>query len=399
MSHGPGQTTNKTKILVVEDNADMNRFIVECLSQDYQVISAFDGRQGIERALAFKPALIVSDIMMPVVSGVEMIAELRKRPEMVEIPILLLSAKADEGLKAQLLENGAQDFITKPFTKRELLVRIRNLVAVQQVKETLREADRRKDDFIALLAHELRNPLAPIRNGLHVIGLAGNDVNAVGQARSMMDRQLGHMVRLIDDLMDISRISRNKMDLRLGRVALAEVIRSAVETSKPLIDARGHKLIVSIPEQPVYLDADLTRLAQVFSNLLNNSAKYTMEGGRIWFSVERRDNKVVVHVRDTGIGIPSECLPTIFDMFSQVDRSIERTSGGLGIGLALVKGIVEMHGGTVTAESPGQGLGSLFTIILPTQTSLKSVPNPSAPDGTPSTAEPKRTHLNSGRQS
>ncbi|MBN9122911.1 MAG: hybrid sensor histidine kinase/response regulator, partial [Planctomycetes bacterium] len=206
----------------------------------------------------------------------------------------------------------------------------------------LREADRKKDDFIALLAHELRNPLAPIRNGVQVLRLAGADAGAAARARDMMDRQLGHMVRLIDDLLDVSRINRNKMELRRSRVALAEVVASAVETARPLLDAAGHELTVSLPAAPVPLDADLTRLAQVVSNLLTNSARYTPPGGRVWLSAERAGGRVVVSVRDTGIGIPAAALSKIFDMFSQVDRPAERSSGGLGIGLALVKGLVEM---------------------------------------------------------
>jgi PAS domain S-box-containing protein len=229
----------------------------------------------------------------------------------------------------------------------------------------LREADRKKDDFIALLAHELRNPLAPIRNGLQVLRLSGGDTDAAAQARSMMDRQLSHMVRLIDDLLDISRINRNKMELRRTRVPLADVVASAVETARPLIDEAGHELTVSLPGRPVFLDADLTRLAQVFSNLLTNSAKYTMHGGHIWLTAERRGEEVVVSIRDTGIGIPRGSLEDIFDMFSQVNRSIERSTGGLGIGLALVKGLVEMHGGQVKAESEGEGKGSRFAVTLP----------------------------------
>jgi CheY-like chemotaxis protein len=181
----------------------------------------------------------------------------------------------------------------------------------------------------------------------------------------MMDRQLGHMVRLIDDLLDISRVSQNKMELRRSRVLLKDVISSAVETARPAIEEAGHEFTISLPPEPVYLDADLTRLAQVFSNLLNNSAKYTERGGRIKLAAERQGDEVSVSVRDTGLGIPANDLPRIFDMFSQVDRSIERSTGGLGIGLALVKGLVEMHGGTVTAMSAGQGKGSTFTVKLP----------------------------------
>jgi PAS domain S-box-containing protein len=229
----------------------------------------------------------------------------------------------------------------------------------------LREQDRRKDEFLALLAHELRNPLAPLRNGLQVMRLAGGDASAAAQARAVMERQLSHMVRLVDDLLDVSRVSRNKMELRRSRVLLADVVSCAVETARPAIEEAGHELTVSLPPEPVHLDADLTRLAQVFGNLLTNSARYTPRGGYIRLSAERRGEEVVVYVRDDGIGIPGESLGSIFDMFSQVDRSIERSTGGLGIGLALVKGLVEMHGGSVAAESPGLGKGSTFTVRLP----------------------------------
>jgi PAS domain S-box-containing protein len=242
----------------------------------------------------------------------------------------------------------------------------RDVTSRKDMEDELRQADRKKDDFIALLAHELRNPLAPIRNGLHVLHLAEGDASAVAAARNMMDRQLGHMVRLIDDLLDISRISRNKMQLRRENILLADVIDNAIEAIKPLLDTANHTLRVELPPQPVRLDADLTRLAQVFGNLLSNSVKYTPAGGLISLAAECEGAEVVVSVRDNGIGIPADFLPHIFDMFSQVDRSFERSSGGLGIGLALVKGLVEMHGGTVAAFSEGAARGSQFTVRLPT---------------------------------
>jgi PAS domain S-box-containing protein len=249
------------------------------------------------------------------------------------------------------------------------------------MEDALRETDRKKDEFIALLAHELRNPLAPLRNGVQVLRLANREADSGRRALEMMERQLGHMVRLIDDLLDVSRVSRNKMELRRCRVPLTDIVAAAVETARPLIDAGGHEMTISLPQRPIFLDADLTRLAQVFSNLLTNSAKYTPPGGRIWLSASLEDDKVTgwqgdrvteeashlvrISVRDNGIGIPADALPNIFDMFSQVDRSIERSTGGLGIGLALVKGLVEMHGGTVAAESRGEGQGSMFTVTLP----------------------------------
>jgi PAS domain S-box-containing protein len=262
----------------------------------------------------------------------------------------------------------------------------------KQMEDVLRENDRKKDDFIALLAHELRNPLAPIRNGLQVLRLAEKDPEAAAQALGMMNRQLSHMVRLIDDLLDVSRINRNKMELRRERVLLADVVGSAVETARPMIEAAGHELTVTLPGTPVYLDADLTRLAQVFSNLLTNSAKYTEPGGQIRLSAQRRDGEVVIMVRDNGIGIPAEALRRIFDMFSQVDRSIERATGGLGIGLALVKGLVEMHGGTVTAASPGPGQGSTFTVTLPLP-ERATAPESAAAEDAGQSARPRRRIL------
>lgn len=231
--------------------------------------------------------------------------------------------------------------------------------------QKLSEADRRKDEFLATLAHELRNPLAPIRNGLQLIRLAGGDRATVEQARTMMERQLTQLVRLVDDLMDLSRISRGKIDLRTERVRLAAVVESAVETSRPLIEQMGHELTIVLPEQPVTLDADPTRLAQVFLNLLTNAAKYSDRGAHIRLVAEREGSDVVVSVTDTGIGIPADQLPRIFQMFTQVERSLEKAQGGLGIGLSLVKRLVEMHGGSIEARSDGPGQGSEFDVRLP----------------------------------
>lgn len=254
----------------------------------------------------------------------------------------------------------------------------RDITERKRAEAELLAADRKKDDFIALLAHELRNPLAPIRNGLSVMRL-GTDPVAIAKAREMMDRQLVHMVRLIDDLLDISRINRNKMTLRLTRMTLADVVNAAVETARPTLDAAHHVLTIELPKEPIQLDADLTRLGQVFGNLLTNSAKYTPPGGRIVLAAHRDGNEVTVTIRDDGIGIPADSLPHIFDMFSQVDRSVERSAGGLGIGLALVKGLVEMHRGRVKAESAGEGCGSVFTVTLPTAAKFFAARDESAP--------------------
>jgi PAS domain S-box-containing protein len=241
---------------------------------------------------------------------------------------------------------------------------LRDMTDRKRAEESLQQADKRKDEFLATLAHELRNPLAPIRNGLQLLKLT-TDPTTWEKAREMMERQLGQMVRLVDDLLDISRITRNKLELRKAPVELWAVVQSAVETARPQIEAQGHTLTVTLPPQPIHLNADLTRLAQVFWNLLNNSAKYTEPGGRISLTAEREGNEAVVTVRDNGIGIPAESLPGLFEIFSQVDRSLERAQGGLGIGLALVKGLTKAHGGRVEARSEGVGRGSTFIVRLP----------------------------------
>jgi PAS domain S-box-containing protein len=236
---------------------------------------------------------------------------------------------------------------------------------LRRLAADLSEADRRKDEFLAMLAHELRNPLAPLCNMLEVLKRAGGDGEMLQRARDTMERQLGQMVRLVDDLLDLNRITRDRLELRQSRVELSSVIHQAVEASRPFADSAGHELQVVLPAEPIHLHADPARLAQVFGNLLNNSCKYTAPGGTIRVTVERLGSDVVVTVKDTGIGIPSDKLDSIFDMFTQVDRSLERSQGGLGIGLTLVKRLVEMHGGSIAARSAGEGQGSEFVVRLP----------------------------------
>jgi signal transduction histidine kinase/CheY-like chemotaxis protein len=231
----------------------------------------------------------------------------------------------------------------------------------------LRDSDRRKDEFLATLAHELRNPLAPIRNALEIMRVDGRDHSAVQQAaRTMIERQLEQMVRLVDDLLDVSRITRGRLELRKERVDLAQSIRAAVETSRPLIDAAHHELVVDLPPTPVYLHADPVRIAQVFANILNNAARYTDRGGRIVVSARRSGAQVAVKVADTGMGIPAEALPKLFEMFAQVDETREPSKTGLGVGLTIVKRLAELHGGTVAVHSDGPGRGTEVTVRLPT---------------------------------
>ncbi len=242
----------------------------------------------------------------------------------------------------------------------------REIAERHRVEQALRDTDRRKDEFLAMLAHELRNPLAPVRNALHILKIPGVSESAARQARDMMDRQVQHLVRLVDDLLDVARIMRGAIELRKERVDLATVINRAVETAQAAIDAQEHELIVSLPARRVLLEADLVRMAQVLSNLLVNAAKYTKRAGRLWLTAEADGpDAVVIRVKDTGIGIAADLLPHVFDLFIQAERSLARSQGGLGVGLTLVKKLVEMHGGTVTAASPGLGQGSEFVVRLP----------------------------------
>ena len=241
----------------------------------------------------------------------------------------------------------------------------REMVVRRDAEKALIAADRRKDEFLATLAHELRNPLAPLRAVLELLRRAGLDAQGARSAHDMMDRQLRQLVRLVDDLLDVSRITTGKMILRKERIDLHRIIQSAADAAAPLIEQRHHQLVVALPPEPVYLDADVVRLTQVFINLLFNAAKFTDSGGRITLAGERRDGHIVVTVSDTGIGIASGMLNTIFELFSQADLSLERPYAGLGVGLTLARHLAELHGGTVHAHSEGLGRGSQFIVELP----------------------------------
>jgi PAS domain S-box-containing protein len=240
-----------------------------------------------------------------------------------------------------------------------------DMTARKQVEEVLREADRRKDEFLATLSHELRNPLAPICNALELMRRARHDPSLNERALAIMERQVRQLVRLTDDLLDVSRITRNRIELRRERLDLRHAIRSAIETIEPLSDAAGHVVTVNVPDGPLWVDADLTRLAQAFANLLNNAVKYTDRGGCITLTASADAGDAIVTLTDTGIGIPAASLPSIFDMFVQIEPTASRARSGLGIGLALAKRLIELHGGRIEARSDGAGTGTTFVIRLP----------------------------------
>ena len=254
---------------------------------------------------------------------------------------------------------------------------------LRKLATDLSETDRRKNEFLATLAHELRNPLAPISNMLEVVKRAGNDEQLLKQAHETIERQLAQLVRLVDDLLDLNRITHDRLELRRSEVELSEVIQQAVEVARPLIDAARQQLTIVLPDEPIYLNADQARLAQVFGNLLNNSCKYTGTNGAIELNAKRNGQLVQVSVRDNGAGIPSDKIDSIFDMFMQVDRSSDRSQEGLGIGLTLVKRLVEMHGGSIAAKSAGEGQGSEFVVTLPVMKKRAAVASP-VPDMTSS---------------
>ncbi len=236
---------------------------------------------------------------------------------------------------------------------------------LRRLATDLSEADRRKNEFLAMLAHELRNPLAPISNAARALRMGAGDRQAVQSAAEMLERQVSQMARLVDDLLDMSRMTRGRIELRLERVELAPIVHQAAEAARALYRSLNHELIVTMPAKPLYLNADPMRLTQVIGNLLNNAAKFTDQGGHIVLTVESQDGQAILKVRDDGIGIAREHIPGIFDMFAQLDTSLERSRDGLGIGLTLVKTLVEMHGGTVDVHSDGPGLGSEFVVRLP----------------------------------
>jgi PAS domain S-box-containing protein len=264
--------------------------------------------------------------------------------------------------------------------------------SLRRQAEALREADRRKNEFLAILAHELRNPLAPISNAIQILTLRGDDPALVAQTKEVMERQVHQMTRMVDELLEVSRISRGKIRLQTAPLDLAEVVATAVETSRPLVEARRHTLTISLPERPARVEADGARLAQVLSNLLNNAAKYTEDGGRIDLIVEHAQAEVVIRVRDNGIGMAPERLTNVFDMFEQIEGAADRSQGGLGIGLTLARSLVEMHGGKIEAHSDGLGKGSEFVTRLPAlaEPAAESAPKPAEKPHAPSATGGRR---------
>ena len=407
----PAETV--VNILIVDDEP-RNLAVLESVLDDpgYRLVRATSGDEALLALVADEFAVLVLDVRMPGMTGFELAQLIKERKKTARIPIIFLTAYYNED--QHILEgygSGAVDYLHKPVNpavlrskvavfaelhrkgreieranrlllaevseRRRAEERLRELnesldqrvtertQALQESEGRLREANQRKDEFLATLAHELRNPLAPVRNAIHFLKLRGPATPDVQWASDVIDRQVHAMSRLIDDLMDVSRINRGRIELRTATMPLDAVIADAVETIQPQIDGAGHKLTVLQPPHKLMVEADRARLGQAFMNLLSNAAKYTDPGGQIELRVVADGGTAVISVRDSGIGIPPHRLEQVFEMFSQEEPAISRSRGGLGIGLSLTRRLVQMHGGSVVAESEGPGKGSHFMVRLP----------------------------------
>ena len=390
---------DKVNILLVDDQPG-KLLAYEAMLSDLgeNLIKASSGREALEHLLKTEITLVLMDVSMPDLDGFELAEIIRQHPRYEKTAIIFVSAVHLSDLdRLKGYESGAVDYVSVPVVPELLRAKVTVFAALYRktreaerltaelerrvaertaeleaavarqidLARQLLDADRRKDEFLALLAHELRNPLAPIRNAVNIMHMKGLDDPDLIWCHDVIERQAKQLTRLVDDLLDVSRITKGKIRLRTEQLDLRDVVRDAVETSRPLIDEMGHQITVEMPETPLLVRGDPARLTQVVANLLNNAAKYQMENGTIMVRIEHDGTDSVIVVKDGGIGITRESMPRIFDLFAQGERAPDRAAGGLGIGLSLVKQIVELHGGTVRAESPGPGLGSEFVVHLP----------------------------------
>ena len=381
------------RILVHTPTGRDAELVTSSLRRAHLATQVCDGWATLEREIRRgAAAILISEEALDPMGARRLQELLEEQPSWSDLPIMLLIARSadSQGMHAAARAIGNVTLLERPMRVAALLsaseyaLRARrrqyqsrsHLQALERAandlsasEQQLREAHARKDEFLATLAHELRNPLAPIRNALHVLRRRTPDPG-LAPLHDIVDRQLRQMVRLVDDLLEVSRITRGKVELHLEDLDVASILRGAIETSRPLIDAARHDLVVVLPPEPVHVHGDVVRLGQVFANLLNNAAKYTEDGGRIQLSARVLDEEVAVTVEDNGIGIDPAMLSSVFDIFTQVRDANARAQGGLGIGLTLVRSLVGLHSGRVTAHSDGPGRGSRFTVYLPIATRL-----------------------------
>jgi signal transduction histidine kinase len=354
-------------ILNVDDTLAARYAKTRILSRaGYRVIEAATGAEALQRVRSDAPDLVLLDTKLPDINGFDVCRALKSDPGTRMVLVLQTSASyVGSSDKIRGLDGGADNYLFEPIEPDELIANVKALLRLGRVERELREVDKRKDEFLAILAHELRNPLSPIRSAAELLCELDPDVPpAQANARQLILRQATHMVRLIDDLLDVSRISQGKIDLHCTDVELKSILAAAVETAMPNMQQRAHALTVEEPAEPVWLHADVVRLAQVVANLLNNAAKFTLPGGRIALSTTVDGDHVLVRVRDNGIGIAPQQLSSIFTLFSQGGHAADRVQDGLGIGLSLARTLVTLHGGDISASSDGVGHGSEFTVRL-----------------------------------
>lgn len=392
------------RVLLIDDDRD-DYFLVRELFADvngsgYALDWAPDYDAALEAICRGEHDVYLLDYRLGRRTGLDLLREARAKGCLG--PVIMLTGQGERDVDVAAMEAGAADYLDKGRLDAALLERAVRYALQQRrheaelerrveertaelarATEALQEADRRKNDFLAMLAHELRNPLAPVRNAIQILKLKGPADPDLQWAREVIERQVQMMTRLVDDLLDVSRITRGKLKLHKESVDAATVVARAVEMVRPLADARKHELTVSLPEGPLWLEADPPRLAQVVANLLTNAAKYTDEGGQIWLTVEQQGDEAVVRVKDTGVGIAADLLPRVFEPFTQEERSLDRAQGGLGIGLTMARSLVELHGGSVQGYSEGLGKGSEFVVCLPL---LKKATAPTAAKPKPGAA-------------
>ena len=373
------------RILLVDDDRDdyllTKGLLDEIPDYRYRLDWVASFQDGLEAICRDDHDVYILDYRLGGKSGLDLLGEAFSRGCVG--PVILYTGQTEGGIDRAAMEAGAADFLEKGRIDATLLERSIRFALQKKKYETelehkvaertrelaeanlsLKKADRQKDEFLAVLAHELRNPLAPIRNAIEIIRLGNYKPPTIDRARAILERQVSQLVQLVDELLDVSRVTRGKLRLNIESVDLASIMEAAVEISQPNIDQARVALTVTVPEPPIKVNGDRLRLAQVLSNLLNNAAKFTDAGGKIELIGRREGDDVLIVVRDTGVGIAADVLPQVFGLFSQMDRTIGRSQGGLGIGLALVKRLVELHGGAVHAKSEGLGKGADFTVVL-----------------------------------
>jgi signal transduction histidine kinase len=386
LDDGRDQPVKTISVLLIDDDRDDFILTRELLAENHgdrftlDWIADYDA--GLDAICTGSHDVYLLDYRLGPRTGIELLREGHSRG--YAGAIILLTGQGQNRTDLDALAAGADDYLEKSGLTSSLLERaIRYAIAQRSValelerkvkerteelakaNETLQELNRRKDEFLSTLGHELRNPLAPILNALEIIRLSADDIDTIGRQRERLERQVGQMVRLVDDLLDVSRITTGKLRLTPELLTLQDVFSAALDISRPHLEKAHLKFTADLPAETVYLNADRVRLAQVFSNLLNNAAKYSERNGRVSLTATVVNDRVIVRVRDTGVGIPRDVLPRVFELFTQVDRTLNRSEGGLGVGLALVRRLVEMHGGTVSAHSEGPGKGTEFTVDLP----------------------------------